>query len=621
MMFRMLCVLGVVMVTGDSMAAEQQSPHIAYTVSFSDAPRHLVEIEAVLPSQGRPHIDVMLPVWTPGSYLVREYARNIESISAAGSSSGDALAIERLDKHRWRVDTQGEASVRLRYRLYARELSVRTNWVESDFAFLTGAATFITLDQAPQMPHQVRILPDARWPAIATSLAQVGQDPWTRIADSYDELVDSPLVIGDLDIRRFDVGGKPHYLVTLGSDGLWDTERAANDVAAIVEHQQQFWGDVPYEHYWFLNLLTEAGGGLEHDNSCVLMSSRFAMRSRERYLNWLRLVSHEFFHTWNIRRLRPTELMRYDYGREQYFPELWVAEGITSYYDDLLVRRSQLYDQVEYLKGLSKLLAGLQATPGRLQQSLYDSSWDTWVKLYRPDENAHNSRISYYVKGAALAWVLDARLRQITDGRHTLDDLMRRLWDERLETGYQLSDIYRLVAELADAESALWLEQQVREATELDFQPALDYWGLRFKPLESPAPGAEAARKAFPADAQPPVDVGLEAENQAGKWVVRKVLRGRAADQIGLQVGDELIALQGYRVSGDNWTNLLSYYQPGDRAQLMISRRGRLMQLELPLEAPQPPSWQLEIDPEASSIQQQRLRIWLQLPELTEEPR
>jgi predicted metalloprotease with PDZ domain len=620
MMIGWLCFLGVLLGMGVSMAAEQASAHISYTVSFSDAPRHLVEIEAVFPSQGRPHVDVMLPVWTPGSYLVREYARNVESISAAGSASGDPLSIERLDKHRWRVVTGGEASVRVRYRLYARELSVRTNWVEADFAFLTGAATFLTLDQAPELPHHVRILPDARWPNIATSLAQVGPDPWTRVAKNYDELVDSPLVIGDLDVRRFDVGGKPHYLVTLGSDGLWDTDRAAKDVAAIVEHQQRFWGEIPYEHYWFLNLLTESGGGLEHDNSCVLMSSRFAMRSRERYLNWLRLVSHEFFHTWNVRRLRPVELMRYDYSREQYFPELWVAEGITSYYDDLLVRRSQLYDQAEYLKGLSKLLAGLQATPGRLQQSLYDSSWDTWIKLYRPDENAHNSRISYYVKGAALAWVLDARLRQISDGRHSLDDLMRRLWDERLEVGYQLADIYQLVTELADAESASWLEQQVNQAAELDYQPALDYWGLRFKPSEGPKPDSDSVPSQFPADDKPPVDIGLEAESQAGKWVVRKLIRGRAAEQVGLQVGDELIGLNGYRTTADNWTSLLSYFRPGERVQLTLSRRGRLMQLDVPLEAPLMPSWQLEVDPDASSTQQLRLRTWLQLPEPIEEP-
>jgi len=216
-------------------------------------------------------------------------------------------------------------------------------------------------------------------------------------------LVDSPIVLGNIDIQSFECGEAKHYLASVGTDGLWNTKAAVKDVQRIVETEQKFWGEVPYTEYWFLNLATESGGGLEHDNSTVLMTSRWTMRQKSKYTEWLALVSHEFFHTWNVRRLRPKALTNYDFENEQYTNELWVAEGVTSYYDDLLLARSGLCSPKEYLDQISKGIAGVQTAPGRLVQPLSQSSFDAWIKFYRPDENANNSRVSYYTKGSLVA--------------------------------------------------------------------------------------------------------------------------------------------------------------------------------------------------------------------------
>src|SRR5271166_6274020 len=343
-------VFGFFMMTLTPNLAESAEP-IRYLLRFSAPQTHYVEVEARVPVQGSSEIELMMAVWTPGSYLVREYARHLEEIQATGPDS-KALELSKVRKNRWRVKTGGAAEIKVAYRVYGRAMSVQGNWVDGSFALLNGAATFLTPASSEPRPHEVALVLPPEWRTSVTGLPEApGRKPHHYLAADFDTLVDSPIYAGNPAIYEFQVDGVPHYLVNEGEGGLWDGPRSARDVEAIVRAQKTFWGFLPYEKYVFINLLTESGGGLEHKNSTVLMTSRWATRTRSSYLGWLNLVSHEFFHTWNVKRLRPAELGPFDYENEVYTPSLWVAEGITSYYDRLLVRRAGLCTVEEYLAG------------------------------------------------------------------------------------------------------------------------------------------------------------------------------------------------------------------------------------------------------------------------------
>jgi predicted metalloprotease with PDZ domain len=585
------------------------SDAIQYRVNFREAANHRVDIELSTTTGSKSEIELMMPVWTPGSYLVREYARQVEQISASDGSTNQPLSIRKKDKNHWVVNCDGANEVVIRYTIYCREMSVRTNWVETDFAFLTGAATFLTRTDRLQHPHHVRIDALPNWSSIATSLKPTNpRDPWSRTAKNFDELVDSPIAIGNIDIKSFEVGGALHHLATLGGDSFWDTAVAVNDVAKIVEHEQKFWNVTPYQEYWFLNLVTESGGGLEHDNSCVLMTGRWTQRQKSKYQDWLGLVSHEFFHTWNVRRLRPKALQEYDYNQEQYLQELWIAEGITSYYDDLFVVRTGLIKPKEYLDRLSKGLSSVQNGPGRLTQSLHDSSFDAWTKFYRPDENANNSRVSYYTKGALVGLLLDIEIRSRTNSKKSLDDVMRMLWTNHANSGYTNEDFAKIVETVCGQSVEGWLEKALATTEDLDFSKLMTFYGLDWKPRESDKDGGAGNKTPFGN-----VYVGMDLKQDQGKTIVDKVSRGSPAAIAGIQSGDELLGFDGYRVSNENWNERLNVYRPGEVRTCLVSRRGKLVEVSIKLSAMPDKLWTLVRSAEPTEEQEMAWNSWLHL--------
>ncbi|MCY4122683.1 MAG: hypothetical protein OXG72_17380, partial [Acidobacteria bacterium] len=298
----------VLLWAGRGMPSAQSLDPISYTVRFPAPATHYAEVEAVVPADGREAIELMMAAWTPGSYLIREYARQVEAVRAAGSD-GKTLAVVKSNKNRWRIETAGTDRVTVTYRVYCREMSVRTNWVEADFAMLNGASTFLTPADAVPRRHDVRIELPAGWSESVTALppAPDGRPHSYRAAD-FDTLVDSPIIAGNPATYAFTVEGTPHALVNVGEGGVWDGPTAAADIERIVREQHRTWGFFPYEHYLFLNLLVEAGGGLEHKDSTLLMTSRWTTRDRRRYLRWLGTASHELFHAWNVKQLRPAAL-------------------------------------------------------------------------------------------------------------------------------------------------------------------------------------------------------------------------------------------------------------------------------------------------------------------------
>ena len=573
--------------------AQQAAAPIQYTVSFPAPHTHYLEVSAEVPAAGRQSIEMMMAVWTPGSYLVREYARHVENVAA--SAGGRRLPVEKTDKNRWRVTTGGAATVTVTYRVYGREMSVRTNWIEAGFALINGAPTFLTLADETARPHDVILQPADGWRRSFTGLPSMGGEHHYRAAD-FDTLVDSPILLGNPAVHEFVVDGKPHYLVNEGEAGVFDGERASRDLQAIVVAHQRFWGDLPYDKYVFLNVISEASGGLEHRNSTVLMASRWATRTRRAYLSWLELASHELFHVWNVKRLRPVELGPFDYENEVHTRSLWMAEGVTDYFAELLVHRAGLSTREEYLDSLSNKIEELQTTPGRAVQSAELASFDAWIRYYRPDENSPNVSISYYTKGAVIAFLLDARIRSATGGARSLDDVMRAAYARYSgPRGFTPDEFQQVAEQVAGTSLAGFWAAAVEGTSELDYSEALETFGLRFRP-------AVSSGRSW---------LGVNTRNDNGRLVVSQVRRETPALSAGVNVDDEILAIDDFRVRADQLATRLEQYKPGDTVTLLIARRDRLMRLDVTLGAEPARQWRLEIDPGASEAQQSRQMAWL----------
>ena len=575
---------------------DAQSPEpIRYTLRFPAPQTHYVEVEAVYPTGRQPAIEIYMAVWTPGSYLVREYQRHVEGVTAA--ADGKPVAIEKSRKNRWRITTGGATAVTVRYRVYSREMTVRNNWVDAGFAMLNGAPTFLTLVERGQRPHEVRLELPPTWKGTATALMPITGAAHAYRAEDFDTLVDSPIIAGNPVTRTFTVDGKTHVLVLEGDPSLFDADRAAADTQRIVEAGRRAMGPLLYPHYYFLNMVVETGGGLEHKNSFLTMSGRYTTRTHRSYMNWLSLVAHEYFHNWNVKRLRPVELGPFDYETENYVKTLWVAEGFTDYYADVLVRRAGLSTLDEYFDALSGQIEAVQTRPGRLVTAVDMASYDTWIKQYRPDENTSNTTIDYYPKGAVIAFLLDAKIRKASGGTKTLDDAMQvALQRHGGAKGYTPQQFYQVMAEVAGIDLKGFFAKAVESTDELDYTEALDYYGLRFRPVDP------RSARAF---------LGATTRVDNGRLIVTGVRRDTPAYEAGLNTDDEILAIDGVRVRADALATRLEQYRPGDRAQVLIARREKLMPLDVTLGADPGRPWRLELRPDATAEHKANIVRWL----------
>jgi predicted metalloprotease with PDZ domain len=573
---------------------------IRYTVSFPAPHTHYVEVEASYPTDGRASIDLMMAVWTPGSYLIREYQRHVEAFTATDPSRAP-LVVEKTRKNRWRVATNGARTVWVRYRVYAHEMSVRTNWVDEELAMINGAPTFITLLESPsRRTHEVRLVLPRAW-ARSVSGMTPGAAANTYVAADYDTLVDSPIVAGSPSVYEFSVRGKLHYLVNFRERGVWNGPQAARDLAKIADAIAAFWGDVPFDRFYFLNVIGSTLNGLEHKNSTLLNIPVEAMQSRDGYLDWLGLASHEYFHAWNGRRLRPAELGPFDYENEVYTKALWFVEGITDYYADLFLVRAGVATRDEYLAALSKQIRALQTTAGRLEQSLESASYDAWIKYYRSDENTPNTAISYYVKGAVVGFLLDTHIRRATGGAKSLDDVMR-LMRSRFsgEKGFSREDVRAAVVEVVGPSQArdarAWMVRALETTAELDYTDAIAWFGLRITPPR----------------AEPRAYLGIASRIEDGKTVVSGIRRGSPAASAGMSLLDEIVAIDGDPLVAGQLAPRLERMSPGSKVTFTIRRGGTTRNMDVVLVTDPGYGWELSPLPNATRAQSQHLEAWLQ---------
>ena len=581
---------------------------IAYTLRFPDAAAHYMDVEMVVPTEGANELNLFLPTWTPGSYLVREYSRNIISLNAA--ASGSALEVTKTSKNRWIVESEGVASVTINYRLFCREINVRNNWVETDFAVVNGAPTFITIVDDYKRPYLVTVELPSGWETTASPL------PSADTANSYSApdfgtLVDSPLIAGSPQVDSFEVDGILHSLVTIGGGGVWDNARAARNVQHLVEAQRTFWGGLPYdEPYVFFNLLTGSRGGLEHKQSMLMTGDRWYTKNRGGIRSWLSLVSHEFFHAWNGKRLRPVELGPFEYEHENYSPSLWVVEGLTSYYQHILLARAGYHTHEKYLGALSGSIAGTEKTPGRFVQSLSESSFDAWIKAYRKDENSINALFSYYSGGAVAGFLMDAKIQQETDGNSSLDDVLRAAFERYSgKSGYTESEFIALASEIAGKDLTDWFDRLVRQPNQFDYQPALDWYGLEF---EKPKPPES---NSLPV-ADDPEDLtkgwlGAVTSSSEGNLKVTSIPSDTPAAAAGLSVDDEIIAIDRHRVDASGLKRLAGLMGAGATVDLLVSRQGLLTTLQVTLGEEPTETWKLKIKKDSTEEQKARVNKWL----------
>ncbi|HEX8474289.1 MAG TPA: PDZ domain-containing protein [Pyrinomonadaceae bacterium] len=604
------------------------APDIAYTVSMPEPHTHMLEVEMRVRSaaaNARSQVNLVMPVWTPGSYLVREYARHVQDF-AAKDASGRALAWSKVNKNTWRIEAGGEREVRATYRVYANELTVRTNELNDRHAFWNNAALLMYVDGQLAAPSTVRVTPPRDNWKIATGLPSVAGERNTFRAENFDILYDSPFIVSNFKTLDFEVRGIPHRIVIDG-EGNYDAERIRRDTQKIVEASVALMGDLPYRNYTFI-LMTHptAGGGLEHLNSTALIWRRFNFRTDADHTDFLTLVAHEFFHLWNVKRIRPDALGPFDYTQENYTRLLWVAEGITSYYENILTRRAGLMTDKDFLSRLARSFQSLQNTPGRLEMSVEEASFDAWIEYYRPDEQTVNSAISYYDKGAILGALLDLEIRRRSNGARSLDDVMRYLYTEFAgkNRNYTPEDFQRAAEIAAGASLDDFFRRYVRGREELDYNTALAVAGLRLETVAGdaakPAPqkayfGATLTNAGeYVALSSNPSSGVVRASLSPDAVVVKAVPFGTPAYNQGLNVGDQILAIDGIRVTRDNLNARLEERRPGDTVRLTVFRLDELRTFDIKLGARIDPNFRILPITQPTAEQMKTYTDWLAAP-------
>lgn len=578
---------------------------VRYTVCFPEARNHYASVEAVLPAEGRAELEVFLPVWIPGSYLVREYARHVDLVSAT-AADGSPLPVEKIAKNRWRIAAGRQSSVHLRYRLYGREQNVRENWIEPDHAFFNGGSAFLSVAAYASRRHEVRFELPAGWQGVYTALDR-STDPAVFSAEDFDTLVDTPILAGSPQVDTFDLDGVPHSLITLGGDGVWDNPAVARQLEKLARAQRDFWGALPTRKpVCMFNILNGGRNGIEHRQGFVLSVDRWLSRTPGGIDSWLSLASHEYFHLWNGKRLRPVELGPFDFEHEVYTRSLWAVEGITSYYQPLMLLRAGILSRDAALAALSGSIAGAQNNPGRHTHTLAEASFDAWIKAYRPDENTPNTTVSYYTQGAVAALLLDAEIRRASHGAKSLDDVMRAAFARHSGArGFTEAEFAALASATAGADLSGWFARVIHGTGELDYQPMLDWYGLAF---------ADSGSK--PADPKDPPRawLGADTKNDDGRLLVTVVRAGTPAYEAGLSTEDEILALDNYRVRPEQLAGRLNAYRPGDKVTLLVARLDALRRLEVTLGAEPAKRWKLTPRKDATPEQAARLNAWLGTP-------
>jgi len=567
---------------------------VHYSISFPNPQNHycLVNMEFIAPTNNPL---VGLPVWTPGSYLVREYSKNLEKIEAMVNNKPGKIV--KTDKNHWTVTAKKKEKVSISYLIYCNEVSVRTNFITAEHAFITPAATCMYVKGMEAEAHAVKVIPSPNWKKIACGLSD-SKDPFIINASNYDLLVDAPIEVGNHDEFSFMARGIEHKVAMVGANNA-DYNQLAKDMQKIVETTINVFDELPVKNYTFIVQHVEnGGGGLEHLNSTVLMMTRNNYADKEKYINFLSLVAHEYFHLWNVKRMRPEALGPFNYDVENYTEMLWFFEGFTAYYDELILFRAGYIDEKAYLKRVTDNIEKNDLRGGSMVQTVAEASYDAWIKAYRPDENSANTTISYYGKGAVIATLLDIKICSATNGKKNLDQLMQALYAKyktKPTKGFTQQDIYETASQIAETNLDTFFNALVHSTQKADYTEYFSLAGLQYNEILN-------LTKPY---------LGTSSKNIDGKITVQSVHRNTPAYQAGINVGDEYIAINGQRIR--DIQTMIDLYKIGEEIAILLARDGIIKTIQVKIGVN--PNGQITlIDLENPSEQQKIVKAkWLQL--------
>lgn len=588
-------------------------PGVHYTLVLDRPQTQTLRVVMQIDGAPGPEVTVQMPTWRPGRYVILDPASEVRWFVARAGEGGE-LPTTKADKSTWVIQTgaadDGVTDLRIEYEIYANELNLRTRHVDASHAFINGSTVFMLYPPRREQATTVRVEAPRGW-HVSSGLSTSNDGLLT--ASDYDMLVDCPLEIGTHQRVQFQVQGVPHEIAIWG-EGDWDAERLRRDFADIVAEQSSIFGDLPYDKYVFLmHVQPGIGGGTEHYNSTILQTRPSSFGSPDAYRGFLGLVSHEFFHTWNVKRFRPAGIHRYDYASENYTRSLWVAEGTTSYYDDLTLARVGLIDLKEYMKRLGSSIEGLRARPGERVQSLEDSSFDAWIKFNRPGPDRDNTTVSFYGKGALASLVLDMELRRRTGNARSLDDVMRTLY-KRFPLGgpgYTPEDLVSIASQLAGTDMGPVFAAHIRGTEPLPLEEALATVGLEVH--QTPARDEwddEDGRR--PREQRGYLGLNVTPGSAGAK--VRSALEDGPAFEAGLIADDEIIAINGRKVDAGAFSRHERKLEPGEQVELTFFRRDRLMTIPLRAEAKPNATWSVRLVARPTPEQVAAFQEWMDRP-------
>jgi predicted metalloprotease with PDZ domain len=569
-------------------------PQITYFLAMPEPHTHYLQVkmrvEDINLSPNLAYLDFKMAVWTPGSYLVREYARHVEGFEAYNSAQ-KPLKSTKISKDTWRVWRDEANFMEISYQVYAFEWTVRTNFLDASHAFVNGAATFMYLPDYQHLPAKLLIEPYPEWHKINTSLKVINGNQFALYVPNFDILVDSPLELGNQTTFSFVAENIPHYFAVYGL-AEFDQAQLTLDLQKIVSSATSFFGSHPCTDYTFIaHFAQQAYGGLEHLDSTVLLYSRQDYRTSEGYTQFLSLCAHEYFHLWNVKRLRPAPLGPFDYSQENFTTLLWQAEGFTSYYEKLILLKAGLIKSKDYLKEILKRINGIENQPGNRVQALAESSMDAWIKAYRPYENSANSTISYYTKGAVIAMLLDIEIIVNSEGQYSLDNVMREMYQTyylELNRGFIEAEIKIVLEKYAQKDLSQFFQKYIHSTEVIDYEAYFAQIGLEIN----------GEKKAKP-------DLGITLNNQK----ITQVKRNSSGYVAGLNVNDEIIAIAGK--TEEDLAKWLETKQIGDKVLFTIRRDGFILPLTVELLASNEVKYTLKKKPEMTKTEKRYLQKWL----------
>lgn len=560
--------------------------NITYNLEMEEPHTHFFKVTMDITDFTDNTMLITMPAWTPGSYEIVDFARHVRNVEAI-NKNGETLEVSKRDKSTWKVECGENREVSVKYEVYADKLSVHTSHLDSSHGYLNGTSVFMYIEGYKDQTSELLIRPYKDW-KISTGLEKVGENRFRAI--NYDILVDCPIEIGNHRSLFFSVDGKEHEIAVYGS-GNEDEDKLVNDFNKIVESFRDVFKGLPYRRYVFIiHLLpeNENGGGLEHLNSTTIDIDRFIFSPKSRYNLFLSVVSHEFFHLWNVKRIRPIELGPFNYKQENYTTLLWMAEGFTNFYGWMILYRSGLIDQKEYFKHLAESIKMYELQPGAKKVSVSDSSFDSWIKLYKPTANNVNSYVSYYLKGELVGLLLHLRIIELTNAQKSLDDLYRFL-NEKFKKdgkGYSEKDIVNALKDVTGQDFTDFFNDYVRNPGKLDFDRELKKLGQVIKRGYNKVDDVEPETKAY---------LGVLVRPTGGKFVVDSVLEGSPAYEYGLNAKDEILAINNFRFSERFLKNIREEYKKlkmddmntfkvGEKVTIHLFRRDKLEAIDLLLD-------------------------------------